>query len=498
MLSVLGTPKRACDGIIRRDLLRAGALGLFGGMTLPHLLRAEQSVASRSRAVRHEHHLKEGWLQPGKAKSVILLYLFGGPATQDMFDLKPDAPKESRGEFSPISSSAHGIDIGEHLPQSAQWMHRSAIVRSVHHEAGCHNGIPSLTGFNGTSKSGNPDFESPLDPPSMGSVCDYLGLGEDRMPSYIHMPNYMGWGRGFYRAGARGGFIGKQFDPLYTVCQPQVEKPAHRDLPQVVSGTPKLPSLNPEISIDRMNLRHSLLEQIDSKLRKSGGSPALQAHDKQYQQAFNLLTSSECRQAFDLQQVDPKQRARYGPSLFGESVLIARRLVQAGARFVTACWENYWISSGIAAKSPGDIDYNAWDTHTLNFKLLRELNLPLFDRAYAALMEDLDRTGLLDETLVVVMGEMGRTPKVNRNAGRDHWTHCYSVLFSGAGIRGGTICGSSDKRAAFPASHPVTPADIVSTVYHCLGINPDTPVYEPNSRPVPIHHGGTPIESILA
>ncbi|MBO52131.1 MAG: hypothetical protein CMJ69_15300 [Planctomycetaceae bacterium] len=499
MLSVLGSPKRACDGIVRRDLLRAGTLGLLGGMTLPQLLRAEQAVAGRDRTTRRRHHVQKGWLQPGKAKSVILLYLFGGPATQDMFDLKPDGPRESRGEFAPISSSVPGFDISEHLPLSARWTSRSAIVRSVHHEAGCHNGIPSLTGFNGTSKSGNPDFESPQDPPSMGSVCDYVGLGDDpQMPTYVHMPNYMGWGRGFYRAGARGGFIGKQFDPLYTVCQPTVEKPAHRDVSQVVCGTPKLPNLNPEISVDRLNLRHSLREQIDNKLREFGGSPAVRAHDKQYQQAFSLLTSSECRKAFDLQAAHPKQRERYGPSLFGESVLIARRLVQAGARFVTACWENYWISNGIAAKSPGDIDYNAWDTHTLNFKLLRELNLPVFDQAYSALMEDLDRTGLLDETLVVVMGEMGRTPKVNKKAGRDHWTHCYSVLFSGAGIRGGTVCGSSDARAAFPASNPVTPADIVSTIYRCLGINPETPVYEPNSRPVPIHHGGKPIEAILA
>ena len=499
MLTVNGTRKRACDGIVRRDLLRAGTLSLFGGMTLPNLLRAEDRVARLSREARLEHHRQRDLYRPGKAKSVILLYLFGGPATQDMFDLKPESPPESRGEFQPIATSVPGIEICEHLPRSSRWMHRAAIVRSVHHEAGCHNGIPTLTGFNGNSKSGNPDFESPLDAPSMGAVCDYVGLGTAEMPAYVHMPNYMGWGRGFYRAGARAGFIGKQFDPLYTVCRPYVEHtPPHRDRLQVVRGSPEVSNLHPEITVDRLNQRQSLLAQLDHKLRDFGGSPGVVANDKQYRHAFNLLTSSKTRGAFDLNLVDPVQRDRYGRSLFGESVLIAQRLVAAGSRFVTCCWENYWISDQISASTPGDIDYNAWDTHTLNFRVLKEVNLPVFDQVFSALMEDLERTGLIDETLVVVMGEMGRTPKINANAGRDHWTHVFSVLLCGAGIRGGTIHGSSDKLAAFPASHPVEPADICATIYRCLGIAPETPVYPPDGRPVPILHGSRPIEEILA
>ncbi len=475
MLRVLGNPKRFCDGTTRRDLLTAGALSLFGGMTLPNLVAAEEA-ARRSPS------------RPGKARSVLLLYLMGGPPQQDMFDLKPDAPAEVRGEFKPIPSSASGIEVCELLPKTARWMHRSAIVRSAHHEGGDHNPLPSFTGFNGPS-TGSLLQPGQADPPSMGSVVEYLGMGGPHLPAYFHLPCYLGWGQAIRRPGPYAGFLGQQFDPTCTECQPTTEKPALPALPQVVRGTPRLPSLAPEITADRLHRRRSLREQVDGGLRTLERQGSLLAVDRQYRRAFDLLTTPRAREAFDLDREPPRLRDRYGRSLFGETCLAGRRLIEAGARFVTVAWDLFWERI--------QVDYDGWDTHVKNFHLLREFHLPYFDLAYSALMEDLESRGLLDETLVVVMGEMGRTPKINGNGGRDHWTHCYSVLFSGAGIRGGTVHGSSDAQAAYPDQDPVLPGDICATIYHCLGIDPELTIPDLASRPIPIAHGGRPIRSIL-
>lgn len=478
MLRILGNPRRLCDGFTRRELLTAGGISLFGGMTLPDVARAEQAARGSS-----------AWVRPGRAKSVILLYLMGGPPQQDTFDLKPDAPAEVRGEFRPIETNVSGIQICELLPKSAQWMHRSAIVRSAHHEGGDHNTLPSFTGFNGPSTSGNIVSPGQADPPSMGSVCDYAGLGGGPLPTYWHLPCALGWGQGIRRPGPYGGFLGQRYDPAMTECEPTTEQPAKPGLPQVVRGTPRLASLAPQITADRLSRRRALREQVDRGLRRVEGSGALAGTDGAYQRAFDLLTSAAARRAFAVDEEDPKLRERYGKSLFGETALVGRRLIEAGARFVTVTWDLFWERL--------QVDYDGWDTHTNNFGLLRSFHLPYFDLAYSALMEDLQARGLLDETLVVVMGEMGRTPKINGNGGRDHWTACYSVLFSGAGIRGGTVHGSSDRQAAYPDSDPVGPGDICATIYHCLGIDPELPVHDPAGRPHPVAHGGKPIRSIL-
>ncbi len=484
MLRVLGSPRRLCDRTTRRDLLTAGAIGLFGGMTLPNLVAAEELA----RAGRRERAEREGWVRPGKARSVILLYLMGGPPHQDMFDMKPEAPAEFRGEFKPMRTSAPGIEICELLPKTARWMHRSAIVRSVHHEGGDHNPLPSMSGFNGPS-TGSLLAPGTGDPPSMGSVVEYLGLGKQELPAYFYLPCYLGWGQAIRRPGPYSGFLGQQYDPVTTECDPKTDQPARPAFPQVVRGVPRLPSLAPQITADRLARRRSLREQVDHGLRKVDAGGALAGADRQYQRAFDLLTSERMRRAFDLEAEDSKLRDRYGKSLFGESALTGRRLVEAGARFVTVTWDVFW--ERIQA------DYDGWDTHVKNFDLLRTFHLPYFDLAYSALMEDLQARGLLDETLVVVMGEMGRTPRVNANGGRDHGTHCYSVLFSGAGIRGGTTHGSSDAHAAYPDSDPVGPGDICATIYHCLGIDPETPISDPGGRPVPIAHGGKPIRTVV-
>ncbi len=475
MLTMLGSPRRCCDGLTRRETLTAGALTLLGGgFTLPNLLRAEQAAR-----------------RPGKAKSVILLYLLGGAATQDMWDLKPNAPTETRGEFKPIATKVPGIQICEHLPKMAGWMHRAAIVRSVNHRAGCHNCLPSYTGDEVPRPDQHP---RDTDPPSMGSVCEYLNQRHGDFPAYVYMPCWLGWGQAFRRAGPYAGFLGKRYDALTTECLPFADKGAKPvpGQPVTVRGKPILPNsiLDADLTIDRLNTRRSLLQQIDDQRRKSDAQATLASYGRTQERAFGVLTSARVRAAFDVDSEDPRLLDRYGRTLFGHSTLIARRLVEAGVRFVNVTWDLFWDRI--------QIDYDAWDTHTHNFSILRDNKLPGLDQTFSALMQDLQERRLLDETLVVVMSEMGRTPKINASAGRDHWTYCYSILFAGAGIRGGTVYGASDAQAAFVKDKPVSTGDICATIYECLGIDPEMPVHDRSGRPVPVAHGGRPIRDILA
>jgi hypothetical protein len=478
MLTMLGSPRRCCDGLTRRETLKVGALSLLGGaFHLQGLFSAEERRSAQAPA--------------GKAKSVILLYLLGGAATQDMFDLKPNAPVEIRGEFKPIATDVTGIQICEHLPRMAGWMHKAAIVRSVNHKAGCHNCLPSYTGYEVPQPDQHP---RDTDPPSMGSVCEYLRRDRSDFPAYAYMPCWLGWGQAFRRAGPYAGFLGKRYDPLTTECSPYGDKdapPTRPGHPRVVRGHPYLAdsALTTGLTIDRLNERRGLLQQVDDSLRRAEG-PALGSYDRVQQRAFNLLTSSRVRAAFDLSMEDPRRLERYGRTLFGHSTLIARRLVEEGVRFINVTWDLFWDRV--------QVDYDAWDTHTRNFPILRENKLPYFDQTYTALLEDLEQRGLLDETLVVVMSEMGRTPRINRNGGRDHWTYCYAVLLAGGGIRGGTVCGASDAQAAYVKDRPVSTADICATIYHCLGIDPEMPVPDRSGRPIPIAHGGQAIREILA
>lgn len=479
MITMLGSARRCCDGLTRRETLKAGALSLLGGgFTLPTLLQAET--------------LRRPEQRPGKAKSVILLYLLGGAATQDMFDLKPDAPREIGGEFKPIATNVPGIRICEHLPRMAQWMHKAALVRSLNHKAGCHNCLPSYTGC----EVPQPD-QHPKDthPPSMGSVCEYLHKGGSDFPAYVYMPCWLGWGQAFRRGGPYGGFLGQRYDPLITECLPTHDpdvKPSP-GFPATVRGQPFLAesaTLGADLTLDRLNGRVDLLRQFDTERRRAEARVAAGSFDRIQQRAFGLLTSSAVRAAFDLKNEDPRMLDRYGRTMFGHSTLIARRLVEAGVRFVNVTWDLFW--------GRHNVDYDAWDTHRNNFAILKDNKLPGLDQTFTALMDDLQGRGLLDETLVVVMSEMGRTPRVNGAAGRDHWTFCYGALFAGAGIRGGTVYGASDAQAAYVKDLPVSTADICATIYQCLGIDPDMTVPERSGRPVAINQGGQPIGPILA
>ncbi len=484
MLTLLGSPRRTCHGWTRRETLQAGSLAMLGGLSLPQLLQASEARRAR---------------RPGRAKSVILLYLLGGAATQDMIDLKPNAPDGVRGEFNPIATNVPGIRVGEYLPKMSRWMHKIALVRSLNHRAGCHNTLPSYTGAEQLLDNTN---TRDTYPPSMGSVCEHLRVHsthrDDRdseLPDYIYMPCYLGWGQAIRRPGPYAGFLGQRYDALYTEVQPSRAPGSVTPAPGrpvTVLGEPRLPenTLAEGVTIDRLNSRRSLMNQIEDQLRQADAQNSVDQFNRTQRRAFNILTSNEVRSAFDLNQEDNRLRDRYGKTLFGNCALIGRRLVERGVRFVNVTWDLFWD------RVP--INYDAWDTHTRNFPILREVNLPEFDQTYCALLEDLETRGLLDETLVVVMSEMGRTPRINGNGGRDHWTHCYGMWFAGAGIRGGTVVGESDGQAAYVKDRPVSPADVCATIYECLGIDPDLPVHDRSGRPVSAAQGGRPIRELLA
>jgi hypothetical protein len=477
MLRLFGQRPDSRDGGTRRELLRVGALSLFGSMTTPRLLRAAESG---------------GATRPGKARSVILFNLLGGPSHQDMFDLKPLAPAEIRGEFRPIATSVPGLQICEHLPRTARLMHKACLIRSVTHAYNAHNPLPIMTGFTG----GDPGQlrPEPTDPPDVGAICQYLGMGPEEMPGSVCLPCYPGWGErsqypGIRRPGPYGGFLGSQYDPLFGECEPTFDRQPSRPYydPVWPMGAPTLPKQDalPELTADRLDRRRSLLDRLDDAFERANSSAGVARMDRAQQRAFSLLTSAAVRDAFDLAREPGVLRDRYGRNLFGSSLLVARRLVEAGVPFVSVHAENF-IPHGFT-----------YDMHENNFGMLKGYNLPVLDMGFPALLEDLEGRGLLDSTLLVVMGEMGRTPRVNAKAGRDHWPQCGFCLMAGGGTRAGVVHGASDKHAAYPASDPVSPGDVVATIYHLLGIDPRMTVPDRLGRPVPIAHGGEPIRGVI-
>jgi hypothetical protein len=461
------------SGFTRRELLQAGALSALGGLALPPGLRAAETVRPA--------------VATGKAKSVIVLYLHGGAPTQDMYDMKPQAPVEVRGEFNPIATSVPGIQICEHLPRTAKWMHRSALVRSVNHKAGCHNEIPSYTGYEDPR---GPEMAGDNLPPSMGSVCEFLKPAGVTTPAYVYLPNPLGY---IGETGPGAGFLGRRYSPLMTSCPPTLDEGVNikdRANPPPLRGIPKIrdSQLPADVTAARLGERRSLRTQLESRLGPE--LPNVAQYDRFRDRAYDVLVSPELKSCFNPELIDGRVKERYGNTLFGNSTFLATKLVAAGVKFVNVTWT--WYNSAI----PGLQDFG-WDTHEHNFPILKYY-LPQVDLAYGSLLEDLDATGLLDETLVVLMSDFGRTPGMNKTAGRDHWTFCYSVLFAGAGIRGGTVYGASDKHAAIPVDNPVRPADVCATIYQCLGIDPDTVIYDRSDRPHKIAQGGEAIRGILS
>ncbi|MFN0052218.1 MAG: DUF1501 domain-containing protein [Planctomycetales bacterium] len=459
----------------RRDVLRAGSLSLLG-LGLPQLL-AGQSLANGAPAL----PLPAGSF--GRAKACILLFMWGGPAQQDTWDLKPAAPAEVRGPFQPIATQTPGIEICEHFPLLARRTDKLAIIRSMTHNNVDHTvathflltGMPPLPG--GTKYT---------DWPHIGSVLARLGRGTDPLPPFVSMrpklpgdvPRFVEESRGQF-----AGWLGQVYDPLTIDANP------HAADYRVGEFDPP-----PEISIRRLDDRQALLRQIDHQLRSHVESPSLAAMDRNYQRSFDLVHSAIGKGAFDLAAEPESMRKRYGDNPHGQSVLQARRLIERGVPLVTVFWPNDGIKNVSVY----------WDTHSKNFIDLKDRLMPPADLAFSTLLDDLDERGLLDETVVIWTGEFGRTPKIGqRNSdagagkdGRDHWPNCFTSVLAGGGIRGGVVHGASDRHAAYPAANPTAPVDLLATVYHCLGIAPETVVHDSQNRPIGICPG-TPINEIL-
>jgi hypothetical protein len=460
-------------GVNRRELLRAGGLSLFGGLSLENYLRA----AALGGAVRKS-----------QIKSVVLYNLLGGPSHMDMFDLKPEAPAEIRGEFKPITTSVPGLFISEHLPNTSRLMHRACLIRTISHTYDSHDPLPIMTGFTG----GNAQLQAqPTDPPDIGAICQYLNIGPSDVPGAVCLPCYPGWGEnGYRRGGPYGGFLGSRYDPLFAQCNPTFEREPKQNYydPVMPIGEPILTGLDRDglVTNIRFDSRRSLLEKLDENVARAAQNVPYDRLNHYQQKAFDLISARKTRAAFDLSQEADSVRDRYGRNLYGSSMLIARRLVEAGVPFISVHQEIF--------RHYG----HSYDMHANNFGMLRDFNLPILDKIYPALIEDLDARGLLDSTLVIVMGEMGRSPRVNGAGGRDHWPRCGFSLLTGGGIRQGFTHGATDKTAAFPTIDPVHPSDLVATIYHLLGIDPNMIIHDRLGRPLTISSGGSVVHQILS
>jgi uncharacterized protein (DUF1501 family) len=438
----------------RRTLLKLGAVGLTG-LTLPALLRAERAAKpTRAR----------------KAKSVVLLFQFGGASHLDTFDPKPDAPAEIRGEFKSIPTKTPGVRVTEHLPRLAAWSDRFALVRSVRHNRGSHNpgAYYSLTGREPltdlvTANAAATDFPHP------GSVVDYLTPDRGKVPTSVALP-WMIHDGPFRTPGEFAGFLGKMYDPLWALGDP--------NRPDFKVSELTLPA---GIDVKRLGDREAIREELAQLSKLADRASAAKGLADYQARAVDLLTSPETQKAFAIGEEPAAVRDKYGRNTYGQSVLLARRLVEAGVRFVTV-----YYSAGIGG----------WDTHKGNFKTLKDTRLPHTDLALSALLGDLAERRLLDETLVYWTGDFGRTPKINKDAGRDHWPPCQTVLLAGGGIRGGATYGASDARGAYPKDDPLRPDDITATVFHALGLDPATEIRDQLGRPMPIS-AGQPIRPLF-
>ena len=436
----------------RRDLLRAGALGA-AGLALPRLLRARAAAAAAPRP---------------SADACILLFLWGAPSQFETFDPKPEAPAGIRGEFGVRRTWLPGVLFGEHVPLLAARNDRFALVRtcaqsSTHHQSAAYE---ALTGYP-PSRDAVALTATAADHPNLGSVVAARAPGRSRLPRFVQLPQ-LASDVGNLTPGQFAGFLGRQHDPLAIVKDPST---ADFDVAEL--------SLPADVSAARLSDRDGLRRLVDRQARGLERTAAARALDVYHERALRLLTGPEVRRAFDLGREPETLRQRYGRNTLSQSCLLARRLVEAGVRLVTVC-------SGFNGKTPQD----AWDTHRDNFGQLKDRLLPPLDRALAALLDDLGERGLMERTLLVVMGEFGRTPRINRAAGRDHWHHCYPVLLAGGGVRPGVVLGRSDRHGAYPVQGRVCrPADLCATVYACLGINPATEMVDQSGRPLPLSRG---------
>ncbi|MGI8978128.1 MAG: DUF1501 domain-containing protein [Pirellulaceae bacterium] len=449
----------------RRKLLQLGGAGMLG-LTLPKLLRAEDAARSSTA------------IKP-RAKSVIFLFQWGGPSHIDMFDRKPNAPDDIRGPLKSISSSCPGLEMCEQLPQTARRMDKVSIIRTLTHTMKNHNsaGYYALSGQ--APPSDDQRLRDSLDLfPAYGSVVDKLAPSASGMPTFVSYPHTIR--DGSITPGQHASFLGKAHDPLFFTEDPN--SPNFR-LPEL--------SLPASLPIDRLQRRREMQKLIDRQAKLLEFSREARGFDEYYDRAIGMLTSDKVRQAFDLSAEKPEVRDRYGRTTYGQGCLLARRLVESGVKFVTV-----YFSDNIGGKSTTS---GGWDTHgfddTRMFPIVEKYHFPITEQTLPTLLDDLEERGLLAETLVVWMGEFGRTPKINKNSSRDHWPQCYSVLLAGAGVKRGFIHGKSDANAMFPDEHPVRPEDLAATIYHLLGINPESEIRDRNDRPLAI--AGRPVMEVM-
>jgi hypothetical protein len=435
---------RLCDGITRREFLRVGGLSALG-LTFADFLRAS-----------HAQNPKPKTQNPDV--SCILLWMMGGPSHIDTFDLKPDASSEIRGQFKPIKTNVPGVEICEHLPNLAKRMDRVALIRSITHPDATH-GSASHAMFTGQMKP-----PGVFEYPNYGATLTKLAGIDKPLPPAVTMPYYLK-DAPVPVTGQEAGFLGKEFDPFFLLADPN-------------APNFNVPNLRPPSNVTSVgvNSRRSLLQSLDEKLRHLENNETLRLHDAYYQRAYAMMTSPAAKKAFALREEPAKLRDAYGRTTFGQSCLLARRLVQAGVRFVQVNFID----------NPGNFA-NSFDTHGDNFTKLKNVLLPRLEPAYCALLDDLTNTGLIDNTLVVLMGEFGRTPKISGagdSGGRDHWPGCSFALFAGAGIRTAQVIGESDNIGAYPQTRPVSPADIAATIYRILGVPTTTEFLAPDGRPL--------------
>jgi hypothetical protein len=455
--------------IPRREFLRASGLGA-ASLALPGL-------PSGGAATSRPDSIAKGSF--GRAKSCIILFMFGGPSQIETFDPKPIAPEGIRGEFKPIATSVPGVTIGEHFPRLAQRAHRYAIVRSVTHTDNFHGSSCHyvLTGTPYPRRGANLLAGRPDDYPNVGSAVARLRNGDALIPPFVWLLSPF-HSVVFPVPGQGPGFLGSRHAPFVVAQDPNA---ADFRVPAL--------SIPADVPLERLAQRQGLLDAFNRQTDRLLRGPAATARDSSVEKALQLVRSPRASRAFDLTAEPAALRDRYGRTTFGEGVMLARRLVEHGVRVATVRW--YLDETDIQVDEP------AWDTHIDNFKRLKTRLMPPLDQTFSALLDDLADRGMLDETLVVLLGEFGRTPKINRLAGREHWAHASSIVMAGGGIVGGRVHGTTDRHGAYPIEKPVTPGDIIATVYHCLGIAPHTELLDHSGRPVPLC-SGEPIPGLLA
>ncbi len=459
-----------CDGSARREFLKVGSLGLFG-LSLQNVLKLQD----RAKAAPVPARL-QGATGFGSAKSVIVLFLQGGPSHIDIWDPKPEAPANVRGDFKPIKTKVPGIRLSETMPMLADAVDKCTLIRSMSYTpAGLFNHTAAiyqmLTGYEPTevSPSGQLEPPSPNDYPTAGSWITKFRPPNDPVLPFVELPRPLQESSVIGKGGA-AGFIGKAYDP-YRLYQDPNKQITLDDL-----------ELRKETPVSRLENRFELLKGINGSMPELEKAVSKNALDEYYQDAFDLVLSGKARNAFDLSQETAAMRDRYGRFTFGQGALMARRLVEAGTRMVQLNWP---------AVANGNPETTAFDTHAANFGPLRDLHCPKLDRTLSVLLTDMRERGTLDETLVVAVGEFGRSPRLgvstsgNSNSpdGRDHWPYCYTAMIAGAGIPGGRLYGESDATASSPKEKPVHPNDLLATIYYALGINPNQEIHNHLNQP---------------